>query len=155
LLLLSPAWAKPRRDQAPEIEMPLRLVVQSGGQWLSNCIFSKQPIPARASHDTPLTAAFSDGDSMFARCYLPERAGSNKPGDLVDVLYLDGKKWWTQAYDEAVPSDALERPVVLSEILRSVRGSIPKGDHLIKIEGFLVKGKRRVKLYRGEFRYLR
>jgi hypothetical protein len=135
--------------------MPLRSVVTANHERLSNCIFSKKPIPPFASYDTPLARAFGDGDPMYARCYLPDPAGSNKAGELSDILYLDGKKWWTQVYDQAIPPDALERPIALGEILRSVRDAIPKGDHLVRIEGFLTRGKRAVRLYRGEFRYQR
>jgi hypothetical protein len=150
------AWAKNKpRPLVGAPLMPLRAVVTANHERLSNCVFSKQPIPPNASYDTPLARAFGDGDPMYARCYLPDPAGSNKAGELSDILYLDGKRWWTQVYDQAIPPEALERPIALGEILRSVRDAIPKGDHLVRIEGFLTRGKRAVRLYRGEFRYQR
>jgi hypothetical protein len=150
------AWAKNKpRPLVGAPLMPLRAVVTANHERLSNCVFAKQPIPPNASYDTPLARAFGDGDPMYARCYLPDPAGSNKAGELSDILYLDGKRWWTQVYDQAIPPEALERPIALGEILRSVRDAIPKGDHLVRIEGFLTRGKRAVRLYRGEFRYQR
>jgi hypothetical protein len=156
LLLASSLWAKkPPPHPAGDSDMPLRVVIEQGHQKMSNCIFAKQPIPARARYDTRLADAFGDGEALYARCYLPERVGSNKPGELTDVLYLDGRKWWTQAYDQSIPPDALERAIALGEILRGLRAAIPPGDHLVRIEGLLTRGKHAVKLYRGEFRYLR
>jgi hypothetical protein len=155
LLLSTAVSAKKPRPLSREADMPLRVVVENAHEKLSNCIFAKQPIPPNAPYDTRLAQAFGDGDPMFARCYLPDHVGGNKPGELTDVLYLDGKKWWTQAYDQSVPPEALERPIALGEILRSVRGSIPPGDHLVSIVGVITRGKHALKLYRGEFRYQR
>ena len=57
---------------------------------------------------------------MWARCYLPDRPGGNRPGELLDVFYLDGKRWWTQAYDQAVPPEALGRQVgATAKVLRT------------------------------------
>jgi hypothetical protein len=147
LFLVGTAWA--------EATLPLRVVTQQKSGRLSNCVFAKQPIPPRAQATTPLATFFAEGDEMFARCYLPDPPGGNKPGELVDTFFLDGKKWWTQAYDNAVPSDALERPIVLGEVLRTVLATVPRGTHLVEIRGTLKRGGKIVKLYQGEFRYVR
>jgi hypothetical protein len=154
-LLASAAWARPPHATTGQPTMPLRVVMQTHGARLSNCVFATQPIPPRAHALTPLQTSFSEGDGMFARCYLPDPPGANKPGELIDTFFLDGKKWWTQAYDAAVPADALERPIVLGEVLRSALQTVPKGTHLVEIRGTLKRGGKIVKLYQGEFRYVR
>jgi hypothetical protein len=138
-----------------QLQLPLRVVVRAGGERTANCVFATAPIPARAGFDTRLTTTFNSGDPMFARCYLPDRAGGNRPGDLVDTFFLDGKKWWTQAYDDSVPADALERPIILGEVLREPLKTLPRGAHRVLVVGTLRRGARAVKLYRGEFRYVR
>jgi len=153
ILFFGVAFARPY--EVTEVNLPLRVVVKSGGERMSNCIFSTQPIPAHARFDTLQTSRFEDKDPMFARCYFPDHPGANKPGELIDVFYLDGKKWWTQAYDQSVAADALERPIALGEVLRTMRSMIPKGGHNIEMVGMMVRGKKTVKLYRGRFQYVR
>jgi hypothetical protein len=136
-------------------ELPLRTVMTIKGERLANCIFSRQQIPPRAAYSTPLADHFSDEDPMFARCYFPDPVPANKPGELTDVLTLDGKPLWKQAYDDAVPAGSLERPIYLGEILRAVRAGIPKGNHLVQLNGYLKRGAKNLRLYHGEFRYQR
>ncbi len=154
LSLLGNANARPAA-QVSEANLPLRAVAKTAGVRLANCVFSLRSIPPHARATTPLTDGFSAGDPMYARCYLPDRPGSNRAGDLTDVFFLDGKKWWTQTYDEAVPADALERPIALSEVLRTALANIPKGAHRIEVEGTLTHGRHVTRLYRSSFRYVR
>ena len=153
MLFFGVALAKP--VEVSEVNLPLRVVVKSGNERMANCIFSTLPIPPHARYDTPQSNRFEDKDPMFARCYFPDHPGANKPGELIDVFYLDGKKWWTQAYDQSVEADALERPIALGEILRTMRSMIPKGGHTIEMIGMMKRGKKTVKLYRGRFQYVR
>jgi hypothetical protein len=141
--------------QIGEQNLPLRVVIKTHGVRLANCIFSTQPIPPHARAATVLSDRFSAGDAMFARCYFPDHPGSNRPGDITDVFFLDGKLWWTQAYDAAVPGDAWERAIMLGEILRTPLSTLPPGNHHIEMWGQMKRGKRSVKVYHGEFHYVR
>jgi hypothetical protein len=154
LLIAASAWARPVHV-VTEADLPLRVVARIGGVRLANCIFSTSEIPPHARANTKLVSMFSFGDPMFARCYLPDHIGANKPGELVDRFFLDGKPWWTQAYSRPVPPDAFERPIALGEILRTILPSVKPGLHKIELWGTLKRGDRTVKLYHAELRYVR
>src|SRR5687767_9804240 len=132
-----------------DTERPLRMVVRKIG----NCIFSSREIPPRAPYDTPTQDDFDAGDPMFARCYLPEKAGANRAGDLVDEILLDGKPWWKQEYSAPLESGAVERSIALSEILRTPLATLARGPHRLTVIGKLKRGGRMVQVYRGELRY--
>ena len=143
LLLASSARAE------VDVERPLRVVIRK----VANCLFSTVEIPPRAPHDTATRDDFDAGEPLYARCYLPERAGANRPGDLVDEFLLDGKPLWTQSYDQALPADALERSIVLGEVLRTPLKTVARGSHRITMMGKLRRGGRMIQVYRGELRY--
>jgi hypothetical protein len=122
---------------------------------MANCIFASTEIPPRAPADTRTRTHFSAGEPIWARCYLPDRAGANRPGDLVDEIWLDGQKLWSQAYDAALPTGALERSIALSEILRTPLATLGRGLHRLRIVGTLKRGGRVERLYRGELELAR
>jgi hypothetical protein len=142
------------RKAEPARPSPLRVVVRIGGQPLANCIFAVAEVGERAAGDTPLRDTFNAGEPIWGRCYLPDRLGINSPGDLVDVITVDGKRIWEQKYDRAVPADALARLVPYHAVLRGVLDRLPPGTHRVQVDGVYKRGRSK-RLYHGEFGYVR
>ena len=136
---------------------PLRVVIEDGRTHLkfANCLFSTVEIGERAGAAVSTRDTFMPGEPIWARCYLPDRPGSNHPGDLVDVVTIDGKKVFEQTYKKALPSDAYSRLVAYGDLLRNLLSLLPPGRHRVEIEGQLRRGKRPQKLYVGSFGYVR
>jgi hypothetical protein len=140
---------------APAAATPLRIVIKSGGAKLANCVFSTVVLPEVGPPPGPIRTQFGAGEPIWGRCFLPERAGANRPHELVDVVSVDGKQLWEQAYDRAVPPGALGRTVPYGELLRGVLAALAPGSHRVVIEGWWRRGKKPTRAYRGEFRYSR
>jgi hypothetical protein len=168
LALVSPtANARPQRRAVDSLaptasssavaSMPLRLVVAERRTHAryANCIFSTVEVPVEAQVTTPLRDSFAAREPIWGRCYLPERLGANRPGELVDVITVDGKRVWEQAYDQALPADALARLVPYSEVLRPLLRGLAPGGHRVTVEGSWRRGKKLSTIYRGAFRYVR
>jgi hypothetical protein len=131
------------------------MLVKVGGAWISNCVFSTGEIPEKGFPPAGTQQQFHAGQPLWGRCYLPEPAGANRPGELVDVVRVDGKPVWEQAYTRALPPDALGHSVPYSEVLRDVLGKLGPGTHRVVIEGFWRRGRREVRAYRGALLYSR
>lgn len=138
------------KKQAP----PLRVVINVDGHPLANCVFALAEVGERAAPDAPTRKSFNGGESIWGRCYLPDRLGTNAPGDLVDVITVDGKRVWEQKYDRAVPADALARLVPYHAVLRGVLDRLPRGTHRVEVDGMWKRGRSK-RLYHGEFGYVR
>jgi hypothetical protein len=134
---------------------PLRVVLQDKRAKWANCLFSTRELAERAPPGTPTRDSFDAGEPIWGRCYLADPLGANRAGELVDVITVDGKKAWEQAYDQALPSGALARLVPYGEVLRTLLSGLGAGAHRIEIEGTLRRGRRVTRLYAGEFRFVR
>lgn len=153
-LFAAVALARPK-PRPLEVTMPLRIVAKVDGAWQSNCVFSSKEIGPSAPASTPLSYLFRAGDPLWGRCYFPDRLGANRAGDLTDVVFVDGKKWFTQAYERALPADSLEHALPLGDLLRTPLSLLPRGSHHLLVVGQLRRGSRSVRLYRGELTYVR
>jgi len=112
-------------------------------------------VPVEAQVTTVLRDSFSAREPIWGRCYLPARLGANRPGELVDVITVDGKRAWEQAYDRAEPPDSLARLVPYGELLRPLLSGLAPGEHRVTVEGTWRRGARPSTIYRGAFRYVR
>jgi hypothetical protein len=121
----------------------------------STCVFATREVPPRMDLSVPVRHEFSPDDAIWGRCYLAARAGANKPGELVDTVYIDRRKVWEQAYDHALPSTAIDHLVAYGDVLRTVFGALGRGRHLIVIEGNWKRSRRVQAAYRGEFTYFK
>lgn len=144
---------KPARRAEPPL--PLRVVVEHAGARTANCVFAAEELPERAGAGTVLRDRFTHGEPLWGRCFLPDPPGANQPGDLVDVVHIDGKKAWEQAYDLPLPEDARSRLVAYGELLRPLLLALPPGEHRLAVDGTLRRGGRTVPLYHGELSYVR
>jgi hypothetical protein len=149
------AGARPSSRREREKKMPLRVVIQQGQSPVANCVFSTVELPATAPYTAPQRNSFDAGEPIWGRCFLPARPGPSRPGDLVDAVTVDGRPAWEQAYDHALPADALARLTPYGEVLRTLFAGLKPGAHRVEIVGRMKRGGRTVTLYRGAFRYVR
>ena len=154
-LSASPALARPRSRSQRPLDPPLRVVLTRDGVRQANCVFSTAELAEMAGGAAPVRNSFQAGEAVWGRCFFPERLGANKPGELIDTIFVDGKKTFEQAYQQPVPSDAASRSVPYSEVLRTLLATIGGGGHRVRIEGVLRRGSRALRLYSGEFGYVR
>ena len=73
----------------------------------------------------------------------------------MDVITVDGKRAWEQAYDQPQAPDALGRLVPYGELLRPLLRGLAPGTHRVTVEGTWRRGSRPSTIYRGAFRYVR
>lgn len=153
ILCAGPARARPHRIAGPDpqIRLPTRIVIEEGGVRVSNCLFSTVQLPERMRPGMRALDEISAGQPIWGRCYLPDPLGKNRPGELVDVITIDGQVAWRQGYTKAVAPSALSRSVPYGELLRTVLARLKPGFHRVTIVGER-KGR---KLYEGSFRYVR
>lgn len=145
------AGARPVRvSRGPHgLEPPLKMVITVGGERRANCLFSTAELAERTPASARLRDSFRRGEAIWGRCYLPERLGANRAGELVDVVSIDGKAAWEQAYDRPVPADAGSRSVSYGELLRTPIARLPAGPHHLQVDGILRRGGRARLLYTG------
>src|SRR5581483_502364 len=134
-----PAFAR-RGPRVKDNSMPLRAIITDHGARVANCVFSTAQVPENAVSATRTRDEFRSGDEIWARCYLPDKAGSNRARELVDSVLVDGKPAWEQAYDQPLPQSAESRLVPYGEVLRTLLARLPPGPHRVQIIGRLKRG---------------
>jgi hypothetical protein len=152
--LAAPASAREHARHGGPGSMPLRVVLRDHGASIANCVFATSEVPQNAAN-APARDQFTRGETIWGRCFLPDKPGASRPGDLVDSVTIDGKLAWEQAYDHALPATAESRSVPYGEILRTLFTRLTPGLHHVKITGRLHRAGKQVPLYQGDFRYVR
>jgi hypothetical protein len=146
----------PKRLTGATAGPPLRVVVKQHGVATSNCVFASRELAERVLTDGAIASEFSRGQPIWGRCYFPTPLPALHPGELVDVVTVDGKRLWEQGYTSPPAAGALSRLVLYTEVLRGVLDGLAPGAHLVQIEGFTKRrGARPTRLYVGTFRFLR
>jgi hypothetical protein len=156
LSLSKDAHARPHRAASandPMRTMPMRIVLEQRGVRWANCIFGTREIAEQTPPDTRTQTQFDDTTPIWGRCYLPDPFAT-RAGDFVDHISVDGKPLAEQPWDR-VAKGAWSRSVPYGALLRSALAALPPGGHMITVEGALKHGGKRLKLYEGEFRYVR
>ena len=134
--------------------MPLRVVLRAHGTAIANCVFTTNEVAENAA-SAPAREQFTRGEAIWGRCFLPEKPGATRAGDLVDSVTIDGRLAWEQAYDRALPASAESRSVPYGEVLRTLLQRLTPGTHHVKLIGRLRRGSKQIPLYQGDFRYVR
>jgi hypothetical protein len=146
----------PQRLTGSTTGPPLRFVVKHKGVPTANCIFAPRELPEQAAPTTPVSSEFSRGQPIWGRCYFPTPVAALHPGELVDVISVDGKRVWEQGYSAPPAPGSLSHLVPYADILRGILDGLAPGSHLVQIEGVTKRhGGRPQRLYVGTFRFLR
>ena len=130
---------------------PLRVVVKSAGKEWANCVFSTVELAEQAPVGSPSALQFATDEPLWGRCFFPKALGANRPGDLYDIVTVDGRRAWEQAYETPIPPLALSHLVPYGVILRILFAGLSPGDHVVRIEGLRRAGKSMQRVYEGSF----
>jgi hypothetical protein len=151
-MLSSVASARPHRIPSNDpATIPLRVVLTHGGVRFSNCVFGAREVPERTGADVRVGVEFGGASEIWGRCYLPDPFPG---GEAIDVITIDHQPPIEILWDH-VSSGAFSRLVAYGVVLRDPLSTLAPGTHRVQIEGQLKRGAKRIKLYMGEFVYVR
>ena len=152
VMIASAAWARPHRIPSNDpATIPMRVVLSQNGHRFANCVFGAREVPERTGPDVRVTTEFGGSAEIWGRCYLPDPFPG---GEAVDVITIDHQPPIEIAWDR-VASGAISRMVAYGVVLRDQLSALTPGTHRVQIEGMLKKSSKRVRLYMGEFVYVR
>ena len=152
IIVASGAWARPHRiPQNDPATIPLRVVLSHNGVRFANCVFGAREVPERTGAEVRVGNEFGGASEIWGRCYLPDPFPG---GEAVDVITIDHQPPIEIVWDR-VASGAVSRMVAYGVVLRDQLSALAPGTHRVQIEGALKRGGKRVRLYMGEFVYVR
>jgi|GEM_PF-3686686 len=130
---------------------PLRIMVRNGGKEWANCVFSTEELAEMAPVGSRSALIFASDEPLWGRCFFGKVLGANRPGELYDVVTVDGRRAWEQAYENAIPATALSHLVPYGVVFQDLFTKLSPGDHVVRIEGLRRVGKSMVRIYEGSF----
>jgi predicted Ser/Thr protein kinase len=139
LVLGGAAFAYLRMTTARRGRVPAGGWVARGGprkvqseRGYGNCVFfrGEPPAPAEVSRET---AVFLASDTIGCRCYLPRAVGDNRPGQIWEELWIDGRKRAHVIFDPAIPPEDEELTLQLSSRHAARLRELSDGKHTLDV----------------------